>query len=493
MIGVSGAGLLGLVLASSTAHATVPDLFGIGARWQGAGGGGVAVVEDGSAAFVNPAGLSRVRRPTAAIGYVQGWPRFAPVPALYWDTNRDGLVDDRDTPLQFDANPAPMGGFQVQASRNVGGKFGVGLTAYVPTRNLIRFAMFEPSLPNYIMYDNRPQRFVAAAAVGGKILPGLSIGLGVDLLAQAKISVAATIDVELSAPETTTGTGLDELVTGVVVDTHEIDFAVVPAMAPLAGIQLDLGELVPALDGLVLGASYHHSVGLPIDVDLDIQANLGASGIGDLDPYVTAAVAKANLALFDHYVPPRLNFGLAWRRANALTIYADGRFTDWRGLVLNVARVSSADLSSPLVDLDDAIEDGNPYSITVRSTLGLRMGADLHLPEFPVSGKLRYVRLSFRGGFGWEPTPLVSQGPESAFLDADRTFFTLGAGLEHWDAFELVDGAIRWDLFFQWHVLSKAVLPRTASEPTAGFPVSGAGIPAGGTMPVIGGQWSFEY
>ncbi|MEQ1506302.1 MAG: hypothetical protein ABMB14_28985, partial [Myxococcota bacterium] len=138
---------------AGAAHATVPDLFGLGARWQGAGGGGVAVVEDGTAAYLNPAGLSRVRRPTAGIGYLHGWPQFEPVPPLWWDTNRDGRVTTDDPPLQYDANPPSMGGIQVQASRNVGGKFGIGFTAYVPTRNLIRFAMFEPSLPNYIMYD----------------------------------------------------------------------------------------------------------------------------------------------------------------------------------------------------------------------------------------------------------------------------------------------------------------------------------------------------
>ncbi|MBA2321278.1 MAG: hypothetical protein H0V89_08995, partial [Deltaproteobacteria bacterium] len=44
-------------LLAAAAFATVPDSFGVGARWSGAGAAGVAVVEDGAAAMLNPAGL----------------------------------------------------------------------------------------------------------------------------------------------------------------------------------------------------------------------------------------------------------------------------------------------------------------------------------------------------------------------------------------------------------------------------------------------------
>ncbi len=480
-----------LALLTAGAEATVPDLVGLGARWQGAGGGGVAVVEDGTSALLNPAGLSRVRRPTASVGYLYGWPRFAETPDLWWDTNRDGLLDESDAPLVYDANPPAIGGIQASASRNVGGKFGVGFTAYVPTANLLRFHMFEPSLPNWIMYDNRTQRFVAAAGLGGEVLPGVSVGLGADVLARARVRVAATIDAEVVAE--TTNDSLDDVVTQAVVDVHEIDLAIVPAVVPIAGIQIDAGGLVKALDGLVLGASYRPKLGLPIDVELDLQANADLSGIGDLDPWVGAVVAEAGLSLFDHYQPARLQLGLAYRRAQALTVYADARFTDWRGMVLNVGKLDSASITSPFVNLDDQIVDGNDYFVELSTTWAFRMGGDVTLPRFPLEGRAKYLQLSFRGGFGFEPTPLVTQGPASAFLDTDRTMYTLGAGIEHWDPFGLVDGAVRFDLFFQYHVLANDLLPRRTDTPRAGYPVAAVGLPAGGSMPVIGGNWSFEY
>ncbi|MEQ1502494.1 MAG: hypothetical protein ABMB14_09690, partial [Myxococcota bacterium] len=348
--------------------------------------------------------------------------------------------------------------------------------------------------------DNRPQRFVAAAAIGGQVLPGVSIGLGANLLAKAHIRVGATIDAAVNPPEATGTTtaatpDLDAAVSDVTIDVHTIDFQVVPAVAPLAGIQLDLGRWWAPLDGLVLGGAYQGRVGLPLDVDLDLQANAEVTGFGDLEPFVAAAVAEATLTLFDHYVPQRISLGMAYRRSDVLTVYLDGRWTDWRGLVLNVARLDEASLTSPFVSIDDAaIHDGNPYTIVVKSTWSLRMGADLELPKIAIAGRIRYVQWSVRGGFGFEPTPLVSQGSSSAFLDTDRTMFTFGVGEESWDPFGLVDGAVRFDLFFQWHVLARATLPRTSAGPVAGYPAdSASGIPVGGTMPVIGGQWSFEY
>jgi long-subunit fatty acid transport protein len=268
----------------------------------------------------------------------------------------------------------------------------------------------------------------------------------------------------------------------------------VPAVAPIAGIQLDVGKLVTALEGLRLGTVYQGRVGLPLDVEVDLQANAEISGFGDLEPFVAAAVARGSLSLFDHYVPQRVNTGIAYGREGLFVAYVDLRWTDWRGLVLNVARLESAELTSPFVSIDEgAIRDGNDYTVTVRSTWGLRGGLEASLPQIPIDGRIRYVQLRLRGGGGTDPTPLVSQGPTSAFLDSDRQWVTAGLGVEHWDPFALTDGAVRFDLVFQWHWLARAQLPRGAEVPTAGSVVGGGAIPVGGTLPMFAAQWSFEY
>lgn len=474
------------------AHATVPDTFGLGGRWQGAGGGGVAVVEDGTAAFVNPAGLARIRRPTAGIGYLLAVPKFDPIPPVWWDTNRDGALDERDPPLHYDVGTRAQHGVSVFTGRHVGGKFGLGVAAYVPSRNLIRFATFEPELPTYVMWDNRLERYMASAGIGGEILPGVAIGAAVDTLAAAKVHVVMTADAILTGPGPEDD-GMGDLVSNITIDVHEIELALVPAFAPVLGVQLDVGRFFEPLDGLVLGASWHGEVGLDIDVELDIQANATLKGLGDLDPYIGALLADAHLNIMDHYVPPRVALGLAYRRQDALTVYLDARWTDWRQMRLNVARLTDAKLTVPLVALDGKIRDGNQHLFVMRSTWGVRMGADLVLPQLDLESDLRYLRFSFRGGMALEPTPLIDQGANSQLLDSDRTMFSLGMGLETWDPFELTDGAVRFDLFFQYHFLASATLPRQTSVPRPGYPRGAAGIPIGGSVLALGGQWSFEY
>ena len=480
------------IAVGSNAHASGVDVFGMGARWEGAGGGGVAVVEDGTAAYLNPAGLSRIRRPTAGIGVQAAFPNFKPLPPLYWDTNRDGSVDERDPPLQYSAQPENTTAVQLHVGRHVGGKFGLGVAASVPTSNLIRFQTFEPELPSYFMWENRLERFMIAAGIGGEILPGLSIGAAVETLAGGKIDIALGIDAAVQGPDSA-DTGVEDLISDVVIDVHEVSLAVIPRFAPIVGLQFDVGRVAPPLDGLVLGAMYHGSVGIAFDAEVDIQADVDIQDVGDLEPYVTSLLLASNVNVFDHYVPQRVQMGLAYRRADTLTLYGDAKWTDWSKMQLNVAKLDSAELTSPFINIDDVIRDGNQYQVVLRPVWSMRMGADLQLPEWKLDTAVRYVRLRLRGGFSVDPTPLVDQGSASALLDADRSMFSLGTGAEIWDPFALTDGPVRFDLFWQFHTLRSTTLPRSTQTPTARYPSQGIGIPIGGTIMVFGGEWSFEY
>ena len=484
--------LLGLLLFSVDARSSGVDVFGMGARWQGAGGGGVAVVEDGTAAYLNPAGLSRIRRPTAGLGVQAAFPKFRSIPNLYWDTNRDGVIDERDPELKYSPQPDNTSAMQLHVGRHVGGKFGLGLAMSLPTSNLIRFQTFEPELPSYIMWENRLERFMIAAGIGGEVLPGLSVGAAVETLAGGQIDIALTLDARVTGPSEG-DEGVEDLISDVIIDVHEVTLAVIPRFAPIVGLQFDVGRVAPPLDGHVIGAMYHGSVGIAFNADIDLQANANIQDVGDLEPYITSILLASNVNVFDHYVPQRVQFGLAYRRADTLTLYGDGKWTDWSQMQLNVAQLDSAALTSPLLNIDDVIRDGNQYQVILKPVWSVRMGADLQLPQWDIDTDLRYVRLRLRGGFAVEPTPLVDQGSSSALLDADRTLFTLGTGVEVWDPFALTDGPVRLDAFWQFHTLRSTTLPRSSESPQAGYPTTGLGIPLGGTIMVFGGEWSFEY
>jgi hypothetical protein len=482
---------LGLLGASLRAHATVPDTYGVGADHIGMGGGGVAHVADGAAALMNPAGLVRVRRPMVSAGVSWGMVDFADPPPVWWDTNRDGQVDERDPPLELTANVDDTLGLHLDLARQIGSRFGVGLAAYVPLQRLFRLKTFEPSLPTYVMHDNRAQRYVLAAAIGGMPVSGLYIGVGADVVPRVAFDVSLTADIAVTGDDSANDLG--ELVGDVRIDIHEIELDVVPGIAPMVGVQLDFGSWSPALEGLMFGATWRGEIGVPIDARMDIQANLSASDLGELDPFVLAGIVGADLALFDHYVPMKVELGLSYRHARYFTAYADARWTDWRGMLLSVAQLESARLTTPLFDLNDAIRDGNDYQLNLRSTWSVRAGAEMRLPRFEFTNKFRYLQIVTRAGFGWEPTPLAGQGDNSAFLDSDRWWLAGGLGFETFDPLNLFNGPFHVDLFFQYHQLTPAQLGRSTSEPRAGYPVDTDRIDIGGSILVLGAEVGFAY
>jgi len=267
----------------------------------------------------------------------------------------------------------------------------------------------------------------------------------------------------------------------------------VPDFAPILGIQLEFGKWFEPLDGLVLAAMWRGAVGLPIDVEVDVAGSLSLEDIGDLEPYVIAGVLKGELLLYDHYVPSTVALGLAYRRNEAWSTYVDLRWTDWRGMLVNVAQLTSAEITSPLIDLNDALVDGNDFELVLRSVWSVRLGAEVRVGRWELNNRFRYLHFAMRGGFGHDPTPLKSQGASSAFLDTHRTMFTIGAGVETFDPFELLNGPVRLDAFFQVHRLSPYRLEHAADTPTPGYPVREGGFPIGGHIFVTGVQWSFDY
>jgi hypothetical protein len=472
------------------ANATVPDLYGLGADRVAMGGAGGAISDDGTSAVLNPAGLGAIRRPTLTLGGLWGRMDLAESPPVWWDTNRDGLITEDDPPLTLGKPVDDVGGFHLSIGRHLGGRFGFGLAMWFPAQRLFRLKTFEPSLPTYIMYDNRPQRYELAAGFGGEVLPGVRVGAAINVVPRVRFTVGMVADIAITGSEDTED--LSEVIDDVVVDVNEIKLDVVPGFTPVLGLQFDLGRWHRALRGLRLGASWRGTVGVPVKADIDIQANVRAEDLGSLEPIALAGVINADMSLYDHYVPMKVEISAAWTFDPWIDLAIDARWTDWRGMVMSVARIEDASLTTPLVDVGDAIRDGNDHEVTLRSTWSVRAGGAVRLPRVELDKRARYVQVAMQAGAGFEPTPLVSQGVESALLDADRWWLAGGLSLETWDPFRLVNGPLRVATFFQYHRLLPAALPHASDTPRAGWSRAGD-IPASGSMLVIGGEVGFEY
>jgi long-subunit fatty acid transport protein len=478
--------LISAVLASPA------EFYGFGGTSIGQGGGGVAQVSDTSAAFLNPAGLSNLHQPELLFG--ASFVRFSTpsLPGLYWDTNRDGIISSADAPLEVDSTPDPADGGMMGFSTPILDRYHIAGALFLPTAHLTRFQTFDPTIPTYFMMENRLHRYAMALAGSVELPKGVSIGGGARMLIRAPLALNFTLSTAISGEGASNG---DEDFVSAEIDVHAIDLRIEADMVPTFGIQWDVGEVISSLDGLRFGASGRGEASMDIDVYMDGQINAELVDVGDLESTTLALVYASKIHVLDHFLPAQLQAGAAYSPVEALDIYLDGQFTHWSGMELNIAQISEAILEATLADLAaSSITDGNQLDVHFRDTFSLKIGVSLRFPEWDLGGRLGRLQLIPRGGFGYEPSPLVAQSPESALLDSDRLIFALGLGAaHHFEAFG-DSRSMEWDLFFQKHKLASGPLPRPESEePKLGYPVDGGSIPIGGGVTVLGIQTRYQY
>ena len=489
--------LAALLSAAPPALASPVEFYGFGARAMGRAQGGVAYTDDAGAVFLNPAGLANMTQPSAVLGGGLIRLDFEDLPPVYWDTNRDGVITDQDTPLDPGPEEEPGDGGWAALTHPYGERVVLGMGVFLPKSRIMRIDTFEPSIPTYFMYQNRPQRY--AFAVGGAVrLPeGLNIGGGVRVIPKAQLTAVFTIDATVSGEEANNSEASSgDFVEGTF-DFHDLTVDIALDYAPVLGFQWHLGELidVPVLRDLSIGGGYRGEAGLPVSVDVDAQLNGTIEDVGELEPQVLAAATQLQFAVFDHYLPAQWSGGLAYSWKDAVHVYADLQYTRWSKMQLNVIELVYAEINATLADVSDVqIVDGNPMTVVLRDTVGVRLGTEVTLPQWDVPGRIEWSQATVRGGVGYEPTPLVGQGPDTALLDADRLIFAVGAGIEHGTLLDVLAGPMHWDLFFQYHQLARGELQRPSTdEPKAGYAVNGAAIPIGGSIYAAGLQWSVDY
>jgi long-subunit fatty acid transport protein len=487
------------LLTVSPAAGSAVNTFGSGAGASALGGGGMALPQDGGIVFQNPAGLVRLPGENGVmLGYGLVRSEFQEFPDLWWDTNRDGRVDDNDVPLDHQPEYKPGDGLHLAMHRRIGRRFALGAALFWPKDRILELSTFEPELPTYFMYDSRLQRYGLAVGFGWEQIPGLSLGGGVRIIPRARYNITATIDATVVGG----GDGQDdvgELVTDITVDVHDMSLDLVTDFAPMASFHWQPGELIPFLSWLQLAGAWRGTTGLPVEVTGDLQANIKVEDIGNLDDVVLPVLLLVELGVYDHYVPEQFTLGGAITPLPWVSLYGELWWTRWSEMQINVTEVVYAHLDSPLFDIDDSnIHEGNVTHFVWRDTISPRFGGVIDLPRIEVDNAARYLQIRLRGGGGIEPTPLVSQSEYTAILDASRLVVAGGFQLEHRDPFQIADVA-RWSGWFQLHRLGTGSFERQwLGQPTAGYPIevndgSTTSIPVGGQLWTAGMQLELDY
>ena len=170
----------GALAMARPAAASPLDLFGFGGRSPGLAGAGVASATGYDAVFLNPAGLAHVPRKRATLG------------GLYGDftLELDGAAADVDRASGIVIGgelPVPLGG----ALRD---RVGLGFGFYVPTQSINRAAAPYPGTPMFALLEHRSHVVAIDVALGYRLRPRWSVGLGVNALAVLRGGIDVTTD-----------------------------------------------------------------------------------------------------------------------------------------------------------------------------------------------------------------------------------------------------------------------------------------------------------
>src|SRR5258707_559161 len=164
------------VCAAPAAFANPFELYGFTPRAMGMGGAMTATGDALGATFYNPAGLLGFTKTEFGFGFADT------VSSLYVDRGSGSSTirtsDVQNTPRFELGLIFPLGG-PILKDRVV-----LGIGGGHPMGSLIRVQTVDESRPQFYMYQSKAQRFALNAAIGIKIVNGVSVGAGVQITAE---------------------------------------------------------------------------------------------------------------------------------------------------------------------------------------------------------------------------------------------------------------------------------------------------------------------
>lgn len=355
-----------LVAVAPHALANTPeDLQGVGARTTAMGGAGTAMSGDFTAAYYNPAALTRCTDDHMAVDI------------------RHTLYNLHVRRIGADAPPGGMKPVADQTRITTGFCFHLpynlafGMSLGLGLQNLMSLDAAGPnSRPQFVMYGDALQQLSIAIGFAYEPIPQISLGFGGSILVNTDLSFSANAPVATDAD-------MDGFTDPMSVGLH---LGVRPTGAPYLGVQ------VRPIPELTIGATFRGSMYLNLDVPATIHA--GALGFDVALPIEVQGQGW--------YTPAQFAIGVSGEVTRDFTLSADVTYYRWSGLGTSYY---------PYV----AITPQPGYGSGVVGLLGFpRMGEsgwrDVWVPR--IGGELRLAdgRFRVRGGYSFRPSALPNPG-----------------------------------------------------------------------------------
>jgi len=347
-------GLLFVLSLAGNARATSGTAFGESARVAALGQAVTARPGDAGSMRENPGGLADVGEPQLMLGASAG--------RLSIGFTRDGEAGTE--------RERWLGGFGLALATPLPGpdwlsRLRFGLALYVPADHALRVAVEERvDQPTSPLYDGRPDRMSALAALGYRILPELGFGAGLVM----SPTLATPTEVSYDA-DRADGVERDVMV--------RLDRDLEMDVSPFAGVRAQPLEL------LGVGVTYR-------------AASVSRAG-GKQRTVAGGILADDPIDYYMFWDPAELALGVAGGPLAGVSVSAEASWARWSKFRTGFDR-----------RLDEPFED----------TLNLRAGVEWQALPW----------LAARGGWSLEPSPIPEQSGNENYLGSDAHVVALGAG-----------------------------------------------------------------
>jgi hypothetical protein len=354
---------LALLAGAAPARAGAFDVLGFGPAGVAEVGARAARADDGTATFYNPGGLALGRGVRLELTPTYG------ASALTVRGQTLSLADPFGASLAFDAT--------IPFTGPLHDRIRIGFGGYLPPSGALHLIAHASDQPFFPYYDNRTQRLVLVPAIAVRILPGLGVGVGVNVL--GGVSGPATVnDGASGAPEPRL------------------------ALNATTSVAVNVGVRFDPVKGLRLGLAFRQQFAAPAVVDssaviagVPLTVNVGTNS-ALFDPATVVAAASVDI----------------------------GRL----GLELDASYAVWSAYQGPWVSVQATLP-----GVNVLSTLPARVARDVVSLRGAATYRLGVGASSevvLRAGAGVEPSMLLSaQQGVTNLLDGDKLMGGLGATL----------------------------------------------------------------
>lgn len=402
--------LLALAAVLSTlpaaASASPLSIYGTGARGLALAGAQTAGADDATAAFYNPALLTRPEQVTFGFGiqYVRPNLSVRPLAASFGDESQPALPADFaqwTLGLVF-----PLGG-------KVRNRLALGIGLSLPNGYVVKVDALDARRPYFYMFQSSAEKIVILPGFAFRVTDWLSVGAGLQVLANLGGSV--DVQADLFAQR---------------VESRSMEMALTTREALTAGVALG------PFEGLTVGASFRQELGL----DYAIPARIALEDVGVLD---------LNLVGSAVWSPHELSVGAAWDVPGArTTVTLDLVYALW-SRAPNPQLMVVLDTGGAVLDgfgLGDALDLCSEQETEAGGCLPTSPGfIDNLSPKVGVEHRVSEV-LTLRGGWWYWPTPVPNQVGRTNYLDASSHHLALGVGLTFRDPLDVFAQPITVDL-----------------------------------------------